>query len=119
MASSGFVGCEKPGGLNHEINVQFAPRELRRVTFGEALDAFAVEDDCVAIRPHFTCKASVGGVVFEQIREIVGWHKVVDRHKFKAGILASGPQHHAANAAKSVDANAKSHVVPVFGLSLS
>jgi hypothetical protein len=51
----------------------------------------------------------MGGVVLQQIRQVIGWNQVIDADKFNVGVFDACPKNQASNATKSVNANFKCH----------
>ena len=61
-----FVGVrEYAGGLDHQINAHFRPRYLRRVPFGEDLDAAAVHDQVSVVGFNLSGVAAIAGVILQ------------------------------------------------------
>ena len=109
---------EQPGGLDHHVDPELAPRQRRRVALGEHLQLFAVDveralaagADRARIRPE-------DRVVLEQVRERARVGQVVDRHPLDllCQLLAPGlrgAEHVSADAAESVDPDAYWHALP-------
>ena len=55
-------------------------------------------------------EAAVDGVILEHIGHVLGSDQVVDAHHFHVLVVQAGAEHHAADAAKAIDANFNAHV---------
>ena len=62
---------------------------------------------------------AVHRVVLQHIGEILGGAQVVDAHNLDFGVIQAGAEHHAADAAKTIDANFDAHVNDSFIVNLS
>ena len=85
----------------------------------EALDPVAVHNDhALALVGDRAVVAALRRVVFEQIRQIVRRHEIVDRHDFdvvaEKTLLRDCPEYQSADPAETIDAYFESHVVSVF-----
>ena len=66
-AGLGLAG-EEAGRLQHDIDAEIAPRQFRRITFGQHLDAIAIDDQVAAIDTDLARETSMRGVVLGQVR---------------------------------------------------
>ncbi len=104
----GFVRLgEATGGLEDDVDVEVAPRQLCRVLLGEDADRVAVDDDAVAGGLDGSGEASEGGVVLEETRELLDVTEVVDRDDVDLAVaLVERAQGGATDATESVDGDA-------------
>ena len=98
---------EQPGGLNHDVGPDVAPRQLRGVLLGEDLELVAVDDQPVLARPR--PRPLVGaedGVVPEQVGEHLVVDQVVDPDEVDFGARRlRGAEQVVADAPEAVDAD--------------
>ena len=111
---AGLGGQEQAGGLDHDINADFAPLEVGRILLGSQADFLAVADQGIALDRHFTFKTTVHGIVLEHIGKVFGIEQVINADDFdirKRGLLGDGTECHATNATETVDADLDSHLL--------
>jgi hypothetical protein len=106
---------EEPGGLDHDVRAQIAPRQLGGVTFGECLHGLAAHGDLVGGGLHLVRQAAQDAVVLQQVGErgVVG--QVVDADDLD--VRAGGehrPEEVAADTAEAVDANPDGHRISSY-----
>jgi hypothetical protein len=58
-------GREDPGALQHQVDAEFLPRQVRRVAFCERRDPCAVDDERALRGADLTVVAPVDGVVLQ------------------------------------------------------
>jgi len=111
MLARTFSVREAAGGLEHDVDAEVFPRQLRRLLLGEDLDLVAVDGDAVRAGADVSGIGAVHRVVLEQVRERLGIRQVVDgdeveiRHARELG----GAQHLPSDSAEAVDANLNRH----------
>ena len=71
---------EQPGALEHELDAELAPRQLRRIALGQHLDAIAVHDQRIAVDLHLAAELAVRGVVARQVGVGLRIAEIVERH---------------------------------------
>merc|ERR1712216_800844 len=107
VSTSCLEPSEDTGGLDDVVSAGAAPVDGGRVLLVESLDGLAVDDDGAVVVAHSALKAPVHGVVLEHVLHVVGGDEgVVDGDDLHVGVGLRGPDHHAANATETVDANA-------------
>jgi hypothetical protein len=107
----GFLGEEQARRFDDDVGADGTPVQFGRVLHGGQADATAVDDQGVAVYADLALEAAVHGVVLEHIGQIVGLQQVVDAdHLDILEILRRGAEHHAADAAESVDTYLDGHV---------
>jgi hypothetical protein len=101
---------EEAGRLDHDVDAEVAPRQLRRIALRERLDLAAVDDQRVPGRLDGGREAPVDGVVLEQVRERLVVRDVVDGDDLDVGAgLVRRAEDIAADAAEAVDPDAYWH----------
>jgi len=111
----GFRGIrEKPRALDDDPDPFVIPGDLRGVAVGEALDRPAVDDQLILSSGHGSRKASVVGVVLEEVR--VGLHveEVVDGNNLQGARIALEDrlQHLAPDPSEPVDPDPYHFLLP-------
>ena len=93
----GFFGVrEQAGGLDHDINAQRFPGQFGWRPGADDKHLRAIDHQDVVfgfIRTGFfgfdhAVEAALGRIVFQQIRQVVGWHDIAHGHYFN--LLATG-----------------------------
>ena len=85
-------------------------RDLR-IPLGEAFDVVAADVHAAVGDADLLLEASVGGVVLEEIRQVVGGHEVVDGDDVEPPPPHRGPGEEATNATEPVDAHSNAHAM--------
>ena len=62
---------EEPGGLDDVIAAMVTPRKIRRITFADASGFLSVDREAVGMGFDVAFEHTVGGVVLQQIRQVV------------------------------------------------
>ena len=105
--------AEEPGGLDHDLGADVAPRQRGRVGLGEHRDLAPVDAQRPVEHLDVPGERPVDGVVAQQVREHLDVHHIVDAGPLDCGAaLIRGAEGRAAGAAKAVDANPDGHVLP-------
>ena len=102
-------GCrgEAARRLEHEVDLELRPRQVRGVALGEHLDAAAVDHERVPVDLDGAAEPAGGAVEAEQLRERLRVGEVVHGDDLEVGVaLEQGAEHVAADAAESVDGDA-------------
>ena len=105
------VACaEAAGRLDHDVDVELGPRELRRVGLGRHGDAGAVDEHRAVDDLDLTGKPAVDGVVPEQVSEHLGVCGIIDRHPLDVALALVGrAKCRASGAPEAIDCNANGH----------
>ncbi len=107
-----FLGGEEAGAFEHDVDLQFAPWDLRRITLCEHLDLVAIDDHEFAIDFDRARELAVRGVVAGQVRVRLRIAEIVDGNDLDVIFLAAfvvSAQDVTADAAIAVDCNTDSH----------
>ena len=97
---------EATGGLDHDVDTELAPGEVRGVALLEHADGLAVDDDLLAVEFDGGVEAAGDGVVLEQVSEGLVIGEVVDRDDLEVTPLRQCcAEEVAADAAEPVDPN--------------
>ena len=108
---------EEARTLEHKIDAELAPRELRGVALRQHLDAIAVDHHRVALDRDRTGELAVRRVVAGQVGVGRRVAEVVDRHDLdlaRAARFVERAQHIAPDAAVAVDAHLDRHAYSPF-----
>ena len=106
------AGAEAARGLDHDVDAELRPRQLRGVALGGDDDPVAVDLDEAVVAADGAREAAVDGVVGEQVRERGGVGDVVDGDDLEIGAaLEGGAQHAPSDAAEAIDADTSRHAV--------
>ncbi len=109
LAGAGIVQ-EQAGGFNHHVGTDFTPLQVGRVALLRQADGFAIHHQVAIFHGHIALEAAMHAVVLEHVGQVVGFEQVVDANHFDVReVLHARAEHHAANAAKTVDTNLDSH----------
>src|SRR5262249_42131116 len=92
--------------LEHQLDAELFPRKLRGVALGEDLDRAPGDGEPLLVRTHLVRERAVHGVVLQKVRERGRAGDVVHRDEFETALLEAGTEHHAPDAAESIDAHA-------------
>ena len=106
-ASSRLV--KMPGGLEHDVDAERLPRQLRRILDREHLELVAVDGDAVAARGDVGLQVAEDRVVLEQVRQRLGVGQVVDGDDVDPAVAHGGAHDVAADAAEPVDPDFDGH----------
>jgi hypothetical protein len=74
-----FLAGEQARALEHDVDAELAPRQLRRIALGQHADAVAVDDHVVAVDFDLARELAVRRVVARQVRVGLRVAEVVDR----------------------------------------
>jgi len=109
---AGLFGQEEAGALQHQVDVDVAPGQVRRVALSGQADGLAVDNQVLAVDGDIALEVAVHGVVLEHVSQIVGIQQVVDTHDLDvvSEILRDRAEGHAADTAKTVNAYFDSHI---------
>ena len=111
LARVGGLG-EEAGRLDHDVDAEIAPRQVRRVALGEDLDVLAGDADAVVGRAHLAGEPAQDAVVLQQVRHGLLVTEVVRGDEFDVGTrCGEGAEEVAADPAEAVDAHAYGHCV--------
>ena len=95
---------EEAGRLEHDVDAEVLPRELRRIAHREHLELVAVDRNRVALGFHLRVQVAEHGVVLQQMGERGGVCEIVDRHEVDVPVTERGAHDVAADSPESVDA---------------
>ena len=104
------LGQEQAGGLDDVLRADLLPGQVGGVTLGVHRDHMAVHNDGVIAGGHLGIDPAVHGVVLQHIGQVIGGTQVVDAHDLDLGVLQAAAQDHAADAAKTIDADFDAHI---------
>jgi hypothetical protein len=109
---------EQTGALEHHVDAELTPRHGGgAILDAEHLDLVAVDDEDVVfgdvggglLRLDGAGEAALGGVVLEEVGEVVGGHQVVDGNDVELGaevsLLDESAEHEASDPAESINGN--------------
>ena len=109
---------EEAGRLDHDVDAEVAPRQVRRVALGQHLDLVAVDDQRVLADLDRARERAEDGVVLEQVAQRAGVREVVDGDDLDVRArLVRGAEDVAADPAEAVDPDAYSHGLEPFPVS--
>src|SRR6185436_2368465 len=102
---------EDAGALHHDVDAKLFPRQFFRVPFGQHLDRPRTDVQRVSLYFDAAGKAAVYGIVFQQVRIVLGGEEVVDCDDLQVRALGlyHCPQHIAADSAKTRDCDFQDH----------
>ena len=96
---------EQASSFQHHICADLIPFECSRVFLSGQANLFAIDHERVAIHADRTFEATMHAVVLQHVGQVIGFEQIVDAHDLDVRkVLHRSAKHHAANAAKSVDA---------------
>ena len=104
-----LLGQEQAGGLDNVLGAYLGPGQIGGIALGGNGDGLAVDHDVVALGIDVAVELAVHGVILHHISQIVGGAQVVDAHDLDLGVIQGTTQNHAANTAKTIDANFNAH----------
>src|SRR5690606_34436570 len=111
MGSAGFVGLEKAGAFEHQVDSHCPVRQLARIALLGHRDVAAVDLDAVAVGGHGARESPVRRIVGEQQRIGLRVGQVVDRDELEIVVAAleDGPRDEPTDAPETVDRNFRRH----------
>ena len=104
-----LLGQEQAGRLHDVLSLQLAPGDVGGVALSIDGNFAAVDDDGVLGGGDRAGELAVHGVILQHIRQILGGAQIVDADDLDLRVIDSGAEHHAADAAKPIDANFDAH----------
>jgi hypothetical protein len=114
----GGVG-EEARAFHNDVNILASPRDRAGIPLSEDLDRPSVDHDVVAVSSNLAFERPVVGVERKQVGVGCGVGQVIDGNDLhvavEAVLLKNGPEREAADAAKTVDADANGHVMTPGG----
>ena len=112
MRGSGFLGGEKAGAFHDDVNVQFFPWKVFRITVARHTNAVTIDDQIIAINRHFSRKFAMSGIVFGQEGDSIDIAWIVDGNNFNIVMLAvfiMSAKNVSADTAITIDCHTDSH----------
>ena len=109
MAGSLLLGQEQAGGLDNILSTQLSPGQVGGIALGRDGDFLAIDNDGILGGLHSAVEDAVHGVVLEHVGQVIGGAQVVDADNLNLGMVHSGTEDHAADAAKTVNTNFDGH----------
>src|SRR5262249_50064973 len=112
MRRGGGAGGEPPGGLDHDLHAEVAPREQFRFPFGEYLYRLIADGDGIAGDRHRLRQGAEHRVVLEQMRHRLDVAEVVRGHDLDTAVTpggVQGPPETPADPPEPVDTNSNGH----------
>ena len=107
-ASSRLV--KRPVRLEHDVDAERLPRQLRRILHREDLELVLVDGDPVALGGDVGLEVAEDRVVLQQVGERLGVGQIVDRDDVDAAVVHGGAHDVAADAAEPVDPDFDGHL---------
>ena len=98
---------EDPGALEHQLDTQLGPREVRRIPLGQRRDPAAIDYQGAVRGADLAVVAAVHGVVLDQVRQVVRVDDVVDRDELKPVGVEQDFQRRPADPAQAVDGDGR------------
>ncbi len=110
---------EQAGRFDHDVDLEFLPRQLGRIALREHAEGVAVEHDLIALGLDLMLERAVHRVMLEQMREGLGVGDVVDRDDLDLFLVQHRPKSHPADSAETVDPDPDRHgaILPEMSLS--
>ena len=71
MFTSGFVGQEDTGCFSNNVNTNFVPLQVSRVTFSGNTDFFTVNDQMTVFHFNGTVETTVSGVILQHVSHVL------------------------------------------------
>ena len=118
----GLVGIgEEAGGFDDDVHAEFLPRQFRRSARADNVDFLAVDHEHVVfgdfgsrfLGTDRAGKATLRGVVFDEVSEVVSGNDIPDRDDFDVftdeTLFDQRPEDQAANTAEPIDCNFHCH----------
>src|ERR1700730_18604447 len=100
----GFVAAgEEPGRLEHNIYVQFFPRQVRRIAVLQDSNFVPAYDDVFVVITNLTVEFAVHRIPFEQMRQSACVSEIVDGEDLLDLFLRHGAKDVASDAPETVD----------------
>src|SRR5438034_11244104 len=113
----GFVAAgEEPGRLEHNINVQFFPREICRIALLQNLNFVTAYDDVFVVITDFAVEFAVHRIPFQQVSEGVRVSEIIDGEDLLDLLLRHGAKDVASDAPETVNCVVGHSKVSVKGL---
>ena len=109
MTGGLLLGQEQAGGFNNVLSPHLGPGQIGGIALGGNGDGLAIDHNVVALGIDIAVELAVHGVVLHHISQIVGGAQIVDAHDLDLGVIQGTTQNHAANTAKTIDANFNAH----------
>ena len=105
-----LAGPENAGALKHHVGLAVGPRQVRRVLLRGDGDARPIDDQHLALGLDVALEPTVHAVILQQVCQRFGIGQVVDADDVELVLSRPHrPEHDAADAAKSVDADVACH----------
>ena len=111
MLGGGVAVGEEAGRLEHDVDAEVLPRQLRRIAQRQHLELVAVDRDAVVLGLDVRVQVAEHRVVLQQVRERVRARQIVDRDEVDVLVAERRAHDVAADAAEPVDADPDSHHV--------
>jgi len=102
---------EEPGGLEHDVNAQVLPRQLRRIAQRQHLELVAVDRDRIARGRHLRVQIAEHRVVLQKMRQRCSVREVVDGDEVDVLVGERRAHDIPTDPAKPVNANFDRHPV--------
>ena len=100
----GFVAAgEKPGRFKHNIDVQFFPRQVRRIAFLEDFNFVTAHDDVLVVVTDFAVEFAVHRIPFKQMGQGMRVSEIIDSDDLLDLFLRHRAKDVASDAPETVD----------------
>jgi hypothetical protein len=113
---------EEAGRFDDDIDAVLFPWEAGRILGADDVDVLAIHDEHIVLGfvgagflgTDFALEATLGGIVLEEVSEVVGWHDIADCDYLDVfadeTLLDHRPEDEAADASKPVNSNFHWHI---------
>src|SRR5690606_39564134 len=98
-------GGEDPGTLGHDLDPGLVPLQVFGIALGGHPDVLAVDDELAVPDLDGPVEASVDGIVFQEVGQVVHFQKVVYGDHFHIIPIHGGPEDQSSYSSESVDSN--------------
>ena len=88
MCGSGFLAREKAGTFHDDIDVQFFPWKVFRITVADHTNPVAIDNQIIPVNGHVSRKFAMSGIVLGQESNSVDTARIVDGNNFNIMMLA-------------------------------
>ena len=110
VLASSLVGQEQTGSFGNNVNTDFVPTQVGRVTLSGNTYGFAVYNQVAVFNFNGTLETTVGRVVLQHVSHVVNIDQVVDTNNFDVRTLASQTEYETTDTAKTVNTYFDSHI---------
>ena len=98
-----FVSQEQTSCFGNNVNTDFAPTQVSRITLSGNANSFAVYNQVAVFNFNGTVEATVGRVVLQHVSHVLNVDQVVDTNNFDVRTLTSQTEYETTDTAKTVN----------------